>query len=125
MLICPPPTYRLGIIPTMEMIRQPAVSQAVIEMMAKMHRLKNGGQACLWNRLRRFLDVSPDGFPDSEVKESKYRRWKIMSKAELAQEINHMEAELKDCDSPIVFCHNDLLLGNIVYDEALGKVHEE
>lgn len=34
-----------------------------------------------------------------------------------------MEDELTQLDSPIVFCHNDLLLGNILYDRSKKTVN--
>lgn len=33
-----------------------------------------------------------------------------------------MEQELIKVNSPVTFCHNDLLYGNIVHDEAAEKV---
>lgn len=44
------------------------------------------------------------------------------SKAALAKHLNWMEGELSKLASPIVFCHNDLLLGNILYDESKETV---
>ena len=43
---------------------------------------------------------------------------KHVLKKELEDLWNHLEA-LK---SPVVFCHNDLLLKNIIYSEEKGKV---
>lgn len=34
-----------------------------------------------------------------------------------------MIRELEKLDSPIVFSHNDLLYGNIIYDEEKGEAH--
>jgi len=46
----------------------------------------------------------------------------LPSKSELFAEFANLEASLKQLKSPIVFCHNDLLLGNVVYNEAKMSV---
>lgn len=40
----------------------------------------------------------------------------------LQEQANFLKAELQMLNSPIVFCHNDLLLKNILYDESQNKV---
>ena len=32
-----------------------------------------------------------------------------------------MRSVLSQCDSPVVFCHNDLLCGNFIYNEEKGS----
>lgn len=41
---------------------------------------------------------------------------------ELRQEFNDLYQQLKVLGSPTVFCHNDLLLGNVIYTEAENRV---
>jgi ethanolamine kinase len=41
---------------------------------------------------------------------------------DLQSEFVDLESKLRQLDSPIVFCHNDLLLGNVVYNEAKNSV---
>ncbi len=96
------------------------ISQMIIEMMAVMHSLDMSGadgKPCLWDRMRKFHAASPDGFMNDPAKEEHYRKAALPSKLELAREIELMEKELGDVQSPIVFCHNDLLLGNIVINK--------
>lgn len=110
-----------GDILSTEMVVDPAVNQLVIEMFARMHRMDVGdARPCMWDRMRKFHAASPDGFPDDEEKQGRYRACGILSKLQLAREIDEMERELSGSDSPVVHCHNDLLLGNIIY--AGGKV---
>jgi ethanolamine kinase len=45
-----------------------------------------------------------------------------MSKAQLEQEIACLQEALTELGSPVVFCHNDLLLKNIIYNEDNQKV---
>ena len=41
--------------------------------------------------------------------------------AKLRSELAMLEQELSKLDSPIVFCHNDILLANVIYDESKSK----
>ena len=100
------------------MIIDEKVNQPVIEMMAKMHLMKTGGEPCMWKRLRQFLSVVPKDFSHDPIKNQKFIDYGIMSKDELSKEIDDMERELSSCNSPVVFCHNDLLLGNIVFNDG-------
>ena len=44
------------------------------------------------------------------------------SKAKLKEEIELLQSVLLKHDCPVVFCHNDLLCKNIVYDETKGNL---
>lgn len=41
---------------------------------------------------------------------------------ELHNDFNSLYNHLKQMQSPVVFCHNDLLLGNVIYTEEEQKV---
>ena len=41
----------------------------------------------------------------------------------LKREVKELTIELEKLSSPLVFCHNDLLCGNIIYNEREGTVH--
>lgn len=43
-------------------------------------------------------------------------------KQTIGQEINFLKGKLSQLDSPIVFCHNDLLLGNVIYSKEEDRV---
>lgn len=45
----------------------------------------------------------------------------IKPKAELLEELNRLKQELESMECPIVLCHNDLLLKNIIYNKQKGK----
>lgn len=45
----------------------------------------------------------------------------IKPKAELRKEFQELRAHLESLNSPVVFCHNDLLPKNIIYNEKSGK----
>ena len=114
-----------GDVITTETVTDPQINQLIIEMFVKMHKMPKAREgACLWDRLRQFLRASPEnGFVGGD--EDKAKRFKeagIMSYEQLGKEIDDMEAALKDCGSPVVFTHNDLLLANIIYNKDEGKV---
>ena len=44
----------------------------------------------------------------------------VGSIAALSEELVEMKEVLSKCVSPIVFCHNDLLCGNFIYNEEKG-----
>ena len=52
----------------------------------------------------------------------RFLQLELPSKDELIAEFASLEKQLKLLDSPIVFCHNDLLLGNIVHNEAKKSI---
>ena len=100
----------------------------------------------LWDKIRDFISLSPLQF-DDPVKQEKYSpspfsnivfeedllklslnsydRFKsqVPSKEELASELNWLEAKLSQLGSRLVFCHNDLLLANILYNESKHSIH--
>ena len=42
-------------------------------------------------------------------------------KAKLKEEIDHLKRVLLKHNCPVVFCHNDMLCKNIVYDKTKGR----
>lgn len=43
-------------------------------------------------------------------------------KQKIQQEINFLKEKLSELDSQLVFCHNDLLLGNVIYSKEENRV---
>ncbi|XP_065344692.1 ethanolamine kinase [Cloeon dipterum] len=96
----------------------------VATMMAKMHRLECGEvpqEAMAWSKTKQFLQLAPDVFSDP-AKQKIFEELKIPSKSDLSKEFASLEENLKQLNSPVVFCHNDLLLGNVVYNEKRNSV---
>ena len=44
----------------------------------------------------------------------------VVSKLQMKRELEILQRELESVGTPVVFCHNDLLPANIVYDEKKG-----
>lgn len=47
----------------------------------------------------------------------------VPSKGDLMKELTWMQDVLGQLNNPIVFCHNDLLLANIIFDSDSNSVH--
>lgn len=47
----------------------------------------------------------------------------IMSKKRISEEVQYLKEVLGKLQSPVVFAHNDLLLGNVIYTEEKGTVN--
>lgn len=114
--------YIHGDILTTETVRSPEVFPIVAATVARMHRVASLEVAtnanaklepCLWKKLRQFWECSPDGFPEDPAKDARYKE-RVSSKSDREAEINELQEILEKLESPIVFCHNDLLLANII-----------
>lgn len=105
-----------GDVLTVETCRSPKIFPAVAATVARMHRMASQGsdtaEPCLWTKLRQFNDLSPDEFDD--VDKNKRYKDNLFSKSQREAEIDEMQKILSGLGSPVVFCHNDLLLANIV-----------
>lgn len=85
-------------------------------------KLRKGGQVApsLFPTLHKYLHLVPTHFDDIE-KNFRFVS-SIPSKAELEQEVSLLEKHLSGLGSPVVFCHNDLLVKNIIYQEKEDRV---
>lgn len=92
--------------------------------MAKLHKVsrheRNGTKPILWEKTQAFLDLVPDKFDDPE-KQCYFEKC-FPGKAAIANEIAELKQILDVPENSIVFAHNDLLLGNIIYDEGTSLV---
>ncbi|XP_017034923.1 ethanolamine kinase [Drosophila kikkawai] len=107
----------------------PEIWPLVARRMAEMHRkVKKHGESSatkpmpmIWKKTQSFLDLVPERFSDAE----KHKRVKgtFLPISRLRDEFNKLYKYLEALDSPIVFSHNDLLLGNVVYTKSLNTVN--
>lgn len=106
-----------------ESIRDPTIRKLIAEEMIRMHKIQPEGMEVktgLWDKLTTFLDLSEGPFLDPEKQKQFEATIKPISA--LRQEVEVLKAHLESLGSPIVFCHNDLLLKNIIYNEKKGTV---
>ncbi|KAH8341771.1 hypothetical protein KR067_001827 [Drosophila pandora] len=110
-----------------ESVLGPEIWPLVARRMAEMHRkVKKTGDTSkplpmIWKKTQSFLDLVPERFSDAE----KHKRVKdtFLPIARLREEFNKLYEYLEALDSPIVFSHNDLLLGNVIYTKSLNTVN--
>ncbi|KAH9383414.1 hypothetical protein HPB48_024656 [Haemaphysalis longicornis] len=99
------------------LVRDPHVSRLIAQTLARMH---SEARPSLFPTLHKYLSLVPTHFDDLE----KNHRFvsSIPSKGELEREVSLLEAHLSGLGSPVVFCHNDLLVKNIIYQQELDRV---
>ncbi|KAJ8958312.1 hypothetical protein NQ318_017458 [Aromia moschata] len=111
-------------------VRDPNIYRLVAKRMAKLHKVRVEGEVkkkpYLWEKVQRFLDLVPEEFSDSEKKRKnrpshRYHET-VIPKSRIAEEIREIRDILENVDNPIVFAHNDLLLGNVIYTESDNSV---
>ncbi|XP_023035340.1 ethanolamine kinase [Drosophila willistoni] len=109
-----------------ESVLCPDIWPLVARRMAEMHRVvKKKGDAkpmpMIWRKTQSFLDLVPERFSDAE----KHKRVKetFLPISRLREEFNNLYKYLEALQSPIVFSHNDLLLGNVIYTKSMNAVN--
>ena len=74
----------------------------------------------MWDLLRKFHKLCPEGFPEDLSKDAKLKALPL-NKEQIGEEIQEMKRVLASCSgAQLVFAHNDLLLGNIIVND-LGE----
>nr|CAH7756816.1 unnamed protein product [Callosobruchus chinensis] len=114
--------YVPGIVLDWEMARQSDVYKLVARRMARLHKVCAGQSGktkpVIWDKLRKFLDLVPDVFTDPEKNARCIGL--VTPKQKIEEEVNVLRSHLEHIESPTVFAHNDLLLGNIILTDE-GK----
>lgn len=108
---------------TTETVRDPDVFPLIARRMAEMHNLmpeSESGEPFIWSATKRFMQIMPRRFSDP-LKQSKFETI-IPSHAILEEEYGVLEKTLSRVNSPVVYAHNDLLLGNVLYNRKQGSV---
>ena len=79
--------------------------------LAKFHKIPvQNPKNALWSRMKNFIELVPD-FDEDIIGNGMFT-----CKQDLVKEFNLLKNMLEDCDSPLVFCHLDLNLPNILFD---------
>lgn len=95
---------------------QPATNSSAAE--EELNRLERQPQ--LFKAFDNFLHILPEAL-DNPEKNVKFRKM-IVSHEELEKEVEYLRKVLPALGSPVVLCHNDLLLNNILYDSETHKL---
>jgi len=123
--------YLPGNILTVTSCKEDKISCLVAQHLARFHRelecfdsssnQTNSKKAFLWDKIECFLSLAPTKF-DDDAKQEKFTKF-LPSIADLRKEFLWMKTKLEELNSPIGFCHNDLLLANILYDQEKHSIH--
>ncbi|XP_020280823.1 ethanolamine kinase 1 isoform X2 [Pseudomyrmex gracilis] len=110
---------------TNETVRDPEVYPLIARRMAQMHKLQLDNEsapreAFIWDKIKTFMQIMPKRFTDS-LKQAKFEML-IPSYATLEKEYQTMKETLLKVNSPVVYAHNDLLLGNVLYNRKQKSV---
>ncbi|XP_063823448.1 ethanolamine kinase [Ostrinia nubilalis] len=109
---------------TVESVLNPKIWPLVATQMAKMHKVKLAEEIkeepMVWDKIEQFLMLLPEPFTDPK----KHKRFvnSFGSITRLRIEFERLKSHLIRTESPIVFAHNDLLLGNVIYNQAEGTI---
>ncbi|XP_059615570.1 ethanolamine kinase [Phlebotomus argentipes] len=116
--------YVAGVTLTPESVVNAAVWPLVARKMAQMHKVDCGKdiprKPMLRKKFQQFLNLIPDKFSRPEIHERVKDEFLPVSK--LRREVEQLCDVLENLGSPVVFAHNDLLLGNVIYTESAQKV---
>ncbi|KAG7473744.1 hypothetical protein MATL_G00099090 [Megalops atlanticus] len=106
------------------LLRQPAIYRLIAVEMARIHSIqpKTGSPAepVLWKKISEFLHLVK-----TAQNESPLHQWlpsDVPSVNVLVSEMETLKRHLAQISSPTVLCHNDLLIKNIIYNQAEGSV---
>ncbi|EDV29393.1 uncharacterized protein TRIADDRAFT_51652 [Trichoplax adhaerens] len=100
-----------------------AVYQLTAKEVAKIHNISTIDQdiqPVLFDTLEKFLSLVPQSF-DDPIKNQKFKT-QCPNKSALIEEVKMLQDVLLKHDAPIVYCHNDLLCQNIVYNKQNESV---
>ena len=99
----------------------PVLSHKFARTLAQWHKVQIGGEKKpqLFMTLTKWIANIPESFSSKEV-EAQFR--KNFSLTKINREFRFLQEELPKLNSPCVFSHNDLLSGNILYDQTLGQL---
>ncbi|EME30812.1 choline/ethanolamine kinase isoform 2 [Galdieria sulphuraria] len=117
---------------SIEEMRYPNISKAVAQKLAILHRFQPQGHrkslqdSPVWESIYAWLKeakVALKQLENTELDDSRRLLLKQIDLLVLEKELEFLRNTLRKTPSPIVFSHNDLLFGNILYDEISGTVH--
>lgn len=103
-------------------VRDPSIYRIVAKTMARFHRLgtTNGRSANdgttksqLWSKMKQFANLIPERFSSPSI-DLQFRKIFTRGIGSLRDDIETLKTLLDNIGSPVVFCHNDLLLTNIL-----------
>lgn len=100
----------------------PHISGLIAGKLALWHHvsrpIRQEQEPVLFCTLKRWLKGVPREYKDANIQRKFAQN---IDKTYLGDQIQHLKSMVVRLNSPVVFCHNDLLSGNIVYNDEKGK----
>ncbi|XP_047320699.1 probable ethanolamine kinase, partial [Impatiens glandulifera] len=103
-------------------IRKPELAAEIAKQLCKFHKVEIPGPRAseLWNDIFKFLDkASSLAFDDSE----KQMIYNTISFEHVRNEIIELKELSENLHAPVVFSHNDLLSGNLMFNDQEEKLY--
>lgn len=101
---------------TEEMMSSEMIFPLIARKLAKIHKIPIEGKTSeLWGKMLQYISNIPESFGNAN--ENELFKTKCWGKQEFLAEYDLLKHMLENCSSPLVFCHNDLNVPNIIYDE--------
>ncbi|CAG8539318.1 9114_t:CDS:2 [Paraglomus occultum] len=99
----------------------PDKSKLIAENLAKWHGVQLAGERIptLFTTLRKWLDEVPEVYENPLVNATFQANFNM---TKIRKEIQSLQKRLEELDSPIVFCHCDLLYANLIYNEERNTI---
>eukprot|EP00123_Amoebidium_parasiticum_P009077 comp19218_c1_seq1/m.21978 comp19218_c1_seq1/g.21978 ORF comp19218_c1_seq1/g.21978 comp19218_c1_seq1/m.21978 type:complete len:356 (-) comp19218_c1_seq1:173-1240(-) len=99
----------------------PQIFPLTAKFLGQWHRTHISGDMApmLFETIQRWLDVAPRSFADPAKQKLFEEKCSIDT---IQKELAELQPILDGLNSPVVFCHNDLLCENILYDSKLEQV---
>ncbi|XP_023370318.1 ethanolamine kinase 2 isoform X4 [Otolemur garnettii] len=124
--------YLQGVALGPEHIREPRLFRLIALEMAKIHSIHANGslpKPTLWHKMHNYFTLVKNEINPSKIGccvhgvGQKEGLSADVPKVEVLEwELAWLKEHLSQLDSPVVFCHNDLLCKNIIYDSTKGHV---
>ncbi|XP_050671402.1 ethanolamine kinase isoform X2 [Leptidea sinapis] len=116
--------YYPGVTLTVDSVINSKIAALIAIRMAQMHKVELPQEVkkepMVWDKIEQFLRLIPETFSNS-TKQTRFAS-SFGSKTRLWIEFERLKSHLMRTESPLVFAHNDLLLGNVIYNDCNGTV---
>ncbi|KAI5055825.1 hypothetical protein GOP47_0029346 [Adiantum capillus-veneris] len=100
----------------------PKLASLIAKEVRRLHELVLPGpkDAQLWTDMSRLLEKASSISFEDDIKQ---RRYESISFKKLREEVQSLKDLSKQLKSPVVFSHNDLLSGNVMYSDEEDKLY--
>jgi len=117
-------------------VREPHLAELIAKRMAKMHNIgldksaetnplmdgdEMSQEPVLISKIEWYINNLPTTFDEPE-KQQKFLA-QYPTKEQLLKELALVQEKVQEMQSPVVFCHNDLLVKNLVYDKEKDVIN--